>query len=159
MENRRTWAIGFLAVGGAVGSLAIGIPAILAAFSASIQGRQKHAWRRAGIVDDFKIGKIITADVSTGRGDWSTTLGRLTVFVWRQTDEQFVVFSRSCTDLSCPVTFDPGSECFFCPCHGGIFTKNGTPLAGPPKRPLYRYTTRIRDGNLEIDLHSLPPAY
>lgn len=159
MESRRTWAIRILAFGGTVGSFAIGIPAILAAFSASIQGRQKHAWRTVGIADAFKLGQITPAEVLTERGDWSKTLDRLTVFVWRQTDERFVVFSRSCTDLSCPVTFDPGSECFFCPCHGGIFAKNGTPLAGPPKRPLYRYATRIREGELEIDLHSLPPAY
>lgn len=159
MLDRRTYAIRVLAFGGTVGSFVIGIPALLAAFSARIRGRQKHAWRSAGIASDFKLGEITPAEVSTDRGDWSKTLDRLTVFVWRQTDDRFVVFSRSCTDLSCPVTFDPGSECFFCPCHGGIFAKNGTPLAGPPKRPLYRYETRIREGNLEVDLHSLPPAY
>jgi len=159
MDNRRNWAIRVLALSGAVVSFAIGIPALLAAFSASIQGRKKHAWRTVGVADDFKHGQITPAEVSTDRADWSKTLDRLTVFVWRQTDSRFVVFSRSCTDLSCPITFDPGSECFFCPCHGGIFAKNGTPLAGPPKRPLYRYATKLRDGKLEIDLHSLPPAY
>ncbi len=159
MENRRTWAIRILALGGAVGSFVIGVPALLAALSASIQGRQKHAWRTAGIANDFKLGQITPTEVATDRGDWSKTLDRITVFVWRQADQRFVVFSRSCTDLSCPITFDHGSECFFCPCHGGIFAKNGVPLAGPPKRPLYRYANRIHDGNLEIDLHSLHPAH
>lgn len=159
MDNRRTWAIRLLAAGGAIGSFAIGIPALLAAFSSSIKGRKKTAWRSAGNVNDYEIGKISSVEVLTQRGDWSDTLDRLTVFVWRQTNKQFVVFSRSCTDLSCPVTFDAGSECFFCPCHGGIFAKNGTPLAGPPKRALYRYATRIREEVLEIDLHSLPPSY
>ena len=30
-------------------------------------------------------------------------------------------------------------------------------MAGPPKEPLYRYATRIRDNILEIDLNSIPP--
>ena len=68
-----------------------------------------------------------------------------------------VVFSRVCTDVGCPVTYDRGSACFLGPCHGGIFTQDGTPIHGPPPRPLYRYAARVRDGVLEIDLNSLPP--
>jgi menaquinol-cytochrome c reductase iron-sulfur subunit len=68
-----------------------------------------------------------------------------------------VVFSRNCTDASCPVVFDAGSDCFLCPCHGGVFSKDGTPLHGPPPRPLWRYAARVRAGVLEIDLNSLPP--
>jgi menaquinol-cytochrome c reductase iron-sulfur subunit len=52
--------------------------------------------------------------------------------------------------------YDRGSACFFCPCHGGIFRQNGERLAGPPKRPMYRYAHRLRDGIVEIDLQSVP---
>jgi menaquinol-cytochrome c reductase iron-sulfur subunit len=159
MLDRRTCATGLLALGGTIASCAVGIPAILAAFSASMKGRRGGAWRSAGQIDDFEHGKIVATAIATERGDWSANLAQQTVYVWRQAEKEFVVYSRSCTDLSCPVTFDPGSECFFCPCHGGIFAKNGKPLAGPPKLPLYRYANRIRNGNLEIDLYSLPPAY
>jgi len=146
-----------LAIGGAVGSAALGIPAILFAFSPSLKGRPSPAWRTAGRIDEFPLGKITPVVIQVHRDDWSRTLQQKTVYVWRKDERQMVVYSRSCTDLSCPLTFDPGSECFFCPCHGGIFSKNGVPMAGPPKRPLYRYANRSRDGVLEIDLHSLPP--
>jgi menaquinol-cytochrome c reductase iron-sulfur subunit len=79
------------------------------------------------------------------------------VFVWRETADRLVVYSRNCTDLSCPVTWDEGSGWFYCPCHGGIFNQQGEPVAGPPNRPLYRYATRVREGVVEIDLKSLPP--
>jgi menaquinol-cytochrome c reductase iron-sulfur subunit len=91
------------------------------------------------------------------RGDWARSLGEKGVFVWRASEEEVVVFSRNCTDLSCPVTWDPGSNWFYCPCHGGIFAQDGTNVAGPPTRPLYRYANRVQNGVLEIDLLSLPP--
>jgi hypothetical protein len=69
-------------------------------------------------------------------------LSRQGVYVWRPTDEEVVVFSRSCTDLGCPVIWDGGSQCFFCPCHGGIFARDGRRMAGPPDRELYRYANR-----------------
>jgi menaquinol-cytochrome c reductase iron-sulfur subunit len=95
--------------------------------------------------------------VEVPREDWAATLRERGVYVWRRSEQEVVVFARNCTDLSCPVTWDPGSQWFFCPCHGGIFSKDGERMAGPPKRPLYRYTNRIRDGVVEIDLRSLPP--
>ena len=107
-------------------------------------------------LDDFPVGAMTRAEVDVPRPDSSRALREKGVYVWRVSGEAIVVFSRNCTDLSCPVTYDPGSECFFCPCHGGIFAKDGERLAGPPNRPLYRYATRIEQGVLEIDLNSVP---
>jgi len=157
MIERRIWMASLLGIGGAMGSAALGIPAIIAALTPSLKGRAAPAWRTAGKIDDFPLGKITPVEIEVRRDDWSRSLQQKTVYVWRKDESQWVVYSRSCTDLSCPLTFDPGSECFFCPCHGGIFAKNGDPMAGPPKKPLYRYANRSRAGVLEIDLHSLPP--
>ncbi|WP_164102419.1 QcrA and Rieske domain-containing protein [Candidatus Laterigemmans baculatus] len=97
-----------------------------------------------------------TAERATAKGASGAAVAQ-SVYVWRRSAEEVVVFSRSCTDLGCPVTWDPGSHCFLCPCHGGIFAKDGERMAGPPDRPLYRYANRVRDGRLEIDLSSVPP--
>jgi menaquinol-cytochrome c reductase iron-sulfur subunit len=110
-------------------------------------------------LEDFRLHAVEQATVEVQRGDWSETLPRKAVYVWRKEEGRAVVYSRNCTDLSCPVHFDSGSERFFCPCHGGIFAKDGTPLAGPPRLPLYRYRTRVRGGELEIDLRSLPAMH
>lgn len=133
------------------------MPALLGVLSPSIHRRKGPRWQTVGELDEFTVGEMAKAVVKITRSDWADSLREKGIFVWRETAERVVVFSRSCTDLSCPVTWDPGSEWFFCPCHGGIFSKDGVPRAGPPKEPLHRYETRLRGRSLEIDLNSVPP--
>jgi menaquinol-cytochrome c reductase iron-sulfur subunit len=156
MHRRKLLTVA-MGVGGAILSGIVAIPTLIAALSPAWTRRSGEAWRTAGRLEDFPVDQVVLAPVSVERGDWSRSLEVKAVYVWRKSSNEVVVFSRSCTDLSCPVNFDSGSECFFCPCHGGIFAKDGTPMAGPPKVPLYRYRNRVRDGELEIDLYSLPP--
>jgi menaquinol-cytochrome c reductase iron-sulfur subunit len=155
--NRRRLLSALMNGGGAILAGILGIPALLAALTPALRGGRDGRWRRVGRLEDFPVNEVRQANVRVGRDDWSRTLSEKGVYVWRIKEDDVIVYSRNCTDLSCPVNFDPGSECFFCPCHGGIFAKDGTPLAGPPQVPLYRYEHRLRDGLLEIDLGSLPP--
>ena len=37
-----------------------------------------------------------------------------------------------------------------CPCHGGVYYKDGTVAAGPPPRPLTKYPVRVNGGRVEI---------
>lgn len=156
MNSRRnvlTSAIGIL--GGAISAFLV-VPSFLSAISPLRYRSGTSRWRSAGPLDSFTVGRIQLVTVDIGREDWSRSLNAKAVFVYRRTNDDFVVYSRSCTDLSCPLVFDAGSECFFCPCHGAIFGKEGQPMKGPPLDPLFRYKTRVREGELEIDLNSLP---
>lgn len=56
-----------------------------------------------------------------------------------KTNEGFVAFSRKCTDLGCLVSWDSNRERFVCPCHQGVYDKNGKNISGPPPRPLDRF--------------------
>ena len=133
------------------------LPTVLSVLNPLRSRSRANGWRGAGRLEEFEVGRIQAAVVAIQRQDWSRSLESRTVYVYRRSLEEVVVYSRSCTDLSCPLVFDSGSECFFCPCHGAIFGKEGTPMKGPPTDPLFRYETRVRDGELEIDLNSLPP--
>jgi menaquinol-cytochrome c reductase iron-sulfur subunit len=149
-----------LAIGGiaaATGGM-VGVPAFVTAFSPLWKHEpETEAWQSLGPLQNYPPGEMTETVVEIPRKDWSDALGEEVVYAWRPSEEEVIVFSRSCTDLGCPLNWDPGSECFFCPCHGGIFAKNGERMAGPPKRPMYRYATRIREGELEIDVRSVPP--
>jgi menaquinol-cytochrome c reductase iron-sulfur subunit len=77
---------------------------------------------------------------------------------WLRRDDEtgFTAFAVNCTHLGCPVRWIQGAELFLCPCHGGVFTRNGTVAAGPPPRPLTRYPVRIRNGQVEIQTTPTP---
>lgn len=136
----------------------VAVPAAATLLSPVLDRHRRDVWRPLGSVEGFPPGTTRKALVEVPRDDWARALGVQAVYVWHSEPGDLVVFSRKCTDLGCPIVWDSGSEWFFCPCHGGIFDQSGQPQAGPPQRPLYRYAHRIRDGVLEIDLTSAPPA-
>jgi len=143
-------------IGGATATAVVAGPALLTTLSPVI-GHREPRWASVGQIDEFPLGQVRHAIVEVPREDRARSLRHRGVFVLRTAEGELTVFSRTCTDLGCPVTWDPGSGWFFCPCHGGIFDRDGAPRAGPPKRPLYRYATRTENGVLWIDLNSLPP--
>lgn len=59
-------------------------------------------------------------------------------------------FSRKCTDLGCLVSWDSSREQFICPCHNGVYDRNGKNIAGPPPRPLDRYEVVKKGENIYV---------
>ena len=146
------------ALGAGLGATLL-IPSTIAALGQGVWRRPGPAWRSVGRLEDFPLGEVRPARVDIPhKEDWMDEPAQRTVYVWRPGEGDVVVFSRNCTDLNCPLHFDAASQLFFCPCHGGIFRKNGDVAAGPPHRPMWRYAVRIRDGVIEIDKMSLPAA-
>jgi menaquinol-cytochrome c reductase iron-sulfur subunit len=155
--QRRT-VFGFLVAGGAaLVSGVIGVPALVMGLAPAWRGREEN-WQRVGDAGQYALKSVTAGVVAANPRRWPRRYGDQAIYVWRKSAEEFVVFSRSCTDLGCPVEYDRGSACFFCPCHGGIFNREGERLAGPPRAPLYRYRHRVRDGVLEVDLSSIPAS-
>ncbi len=155
--NRRTVS-GLLVVGcSALVVGVVGIPVLISGISPAMRSRQQ-SWRPVGDLSSFPTGKVSRGIISADQDAWPRTFGEQTVFVWRRSEADLVVFSRSCTDLGCPLEYEPGSGCFLCPCHGGIFAPDGRRLAGPASSPMHRYAHRIREEVLEIDVASIPPA-
>ena len=53
----------------------------------------------------------------------------------------FVAYSQKCTHLSCAVFYSSAANRLECPCHNGAFSiQDGSPVQGPPRRPLPRIT-------------------
>lgn len=157
MDRRETLirlvqGLGIVAIG------VVAVPAGINALSPVLRRRGREVWRPLAPAASFPPGTTHRTLVSLEREDWARRLNVQAVYVWHSEEEGLVVFSRRCTDLGCPIVWDSGSTWFFCPCHGGIFSQDGEPQAGPPPRPLYRYRQRVVDGILEIDLASAPAA-
>ncbi len=71
-----------------------------------------------------------------------------------QTDQGVAAFSRRCTDLGCLVSWNRERQQFLCPCHRGVYDKNGTNIAGPPPRPLDRFEVGKRGEQLYVNVRS-----
>jgi menaquinol-cytochrome c reductase iron-sulfur subunit len=155
MDRRQalTWFV--RGIGLLTGAVVVG-PAVALLVSPGLGGRRGASWAPVGPIDRFPPGQTLPAVVILPEAYRSRSAGEVGVYVSRKEDGELVVYSRSCTDVGCPVTWDGGSGWFYCPCHGGIFDGEGTPVAGPPPRPLHRYENRVRAGVLEVDLRSVP---
>jgi nitrite reductase/ring-hydroxylating ferredoxin subunit len=74
-------------------------------------------------------------------------------------EQSYAAFSRQCTHLSCAVVAEPDRRRFYCPCHEGAFDiASGSPIAGPPRRPLARITLEFRQGAIyatDVELRML----
>jgi len=86
---------------------------------------------------------------------WDGVSSHRSAWVRRQKDEHFTAFAINCTHLGCPVRWESKAELFMCPCHGGVYYKNGDVAGGPPPRPLHTYPVRIVNNHVQIQVGSV----
>jgi menaquinol-cytochrome c reductase iron-sulfur subunit len=147
-----------VAVGGIAGlaGLALAIPGV-GFFIGPFLKKRHQDWKPVGKVDDFKIGS--TTEVSFEDPSplpWAGVVAKTGAWLRRNPDGTFTAFSVNCTHLGCPVSWEQSAELFMCPCHGGVYTKNGSVAGGPPPRPLTQYQVRKNGDAVEILTAELP---
>ena len=82
------------------------------------------------------------------KGKTGGTLGESDV---EELGKKLNVMSNACVHLGCPVRWIADRGQVLCPCHGGIYSINGTHIGGPPPHGLWRYRFQIReDGSVRI---------
>ena len=68
-------------------------------------------------------------------------------------------FSAVCTHLGCIIQWQPTEHhALYCACHGGMFTREGKVVGGPPPRPLPSYPVEVRDGQVFVKMKVRPPV-
>ncbi|MCC7291996.1 MAG: Rieske 2Fe-2S domain-containing protein [Phycisphaerales bacterium] len=81
-----------------------------------------------GTLNDIPVGRSLTVHDPQGH----------TIAIARTSESAenpaagFKALSSRCPHLGCNVHWESGSQQFVCPCHNGIFDKNGVALSGPP---------------------------
>ncbi len=74
-------------------------------------------------------------------------------------DGELHAFSAVCTHLGCIVKWQPTEHhAIYCECHGGMFTREGDVVGGPPPRPLPRYPVEVREGQVFVKMTVRPPV-
>lgn len=139
-------SIGLSAAAGA----AILVPS--AGFSLAPLFRQgPSVWRPVGKASEFKLGETVAVVFQDASPlPWAGVTANTAAWLRREKENEFIAFSINCSHLGCPVRWLKEAGLFMCPCHGGVYYKDGTVAAGPPPRPLTRYEVRIREGAVEL---------
>jgi menaquinol-cytochrome c reductase iron-sulfur subunit len=113
--------------------------------------RPPAKWISLGKVGDFTAGKTVDVTINDPSSlPWAGISAKSALWLRKVSDTEFIAFSVNCTHLGCPVRWLPDAELFMCPCHGGVYYKDGTVAAGPPPKPLVRYDVRIESGEVQI---------
>jgi menaquinol-cytochrome c reductase iron-sulfur subunit len=140
----------------ALSAASVAIPVISALLSPLFE-RKKEAWRSIGQIDDFPTGTIkLVSFTNADPKSYAGVTAKSSAWL-RHTDENtFIAFAANCTHLGCPVRWEEHAELFMCPCHGGVYYKDGSVAAGPPPKPLTRYEVRIHKNEVQLKTAPLP---
>lgn len=140
-----TWAIGGLI------SLGMGIPAIAYIIGPALNRSSSQEWIRLGPTSkvELKTPTLFKFTIQRKTG-WIVNEEEVSVYVLTDNGRDFIAMSNICTHLGCRVRWISDREEFFCPCHNGVFDKEGKVVSGPPPRPLDRYEVKVEDDQLLV---------
>ncbi|HET9250731.1 MAG TPA: Rieske (2Fe-2S) protein [Candidatus Eisenbacteria bacterium] len=63
---------------------------------------------------------------------------------------EYRAFSATCTHLECTVQMEKASHRIWCACHNGYYDLEGRNVAGPPPRPLTRFTVHVEGEDIYV---------
>ena len=155
--TRRRLVGGSVQLFGGLATAAFVLPAL--GFAAGpIFDKREQPWNEVGpladIPDDTYVPRVIKVEADIGE------IGNTTVYLRRYNPEfdpeprdrynEVIALSTRCMHLGCPVRFVQASSRFICPCHGGVYGFRGEVDGGPPVRPLDRFYTEVRNGQVFV---------
>lgn len=141
---------------GGMAATAVAIP-VIGALLAPLLQKKRWAWRTVGAIDDFKVGSTsLVKFINTDPVPYAGVTAKTAAWLRRDAENDFIAFSANCTHLGCPIRWEAEAQLFMCPCHGGVYYKDGSVAAGPPPKELTKYAVRIYNGKVQIKTAPLP---
>jgi menaquinol-cytochrome c reductase iron-sulfur subunit len=94
---------------------------------------------------DFKVHQVDA---------WYESDVPVSAWVYKDEKGEIIALSPICKHLGCTVDWNTDKanpNRFFCPCHYGLYEKDGTNVPGtPPMKPLDRFEYKVKDGWLYL---------
>jgi menaquinol-cytochrome c reductase iron-sulfur subunit len=131
-------------------AMAYAIPGVAYILGPSLR-REIERWLPLGSTSKIPRGvpTLFKTKVERSTG-WITITEVLSLYVLTYNGLDFTVMPNICTHLGCRVRWVADHQRFFCPCHEGVFDKEGNVVSGPPPRPLDRYPVRTEGDQLLV---------
>ncbi len=135
---------------GAVAAAAAGVP-LIGLLISPMKRKYPPLWQDVGPLGRFQVGETVQVNLLTSNPlPWDGPAQRVAAWLRRNNETDFTVYSSECTHLGCPVRWIASAELFMCPCHGGVYFKDGDVAAGPPPKPLQQFAARVIDGQVQV---------
>jgi menaquinol-cytochrome c reductase iron-sulfur subunit len=152
MTRRTVFSVLVQALGGTAVA-AVTLPAV-GFVLAPIFDEEEGSWQAIGKPSDFSAATyrpvVFTIVEEVGASGKSTAYVRRGSEDLDEDPNSFIAVSNRCAHAGCPTRFVEAAGNFICPCHGGVYGFRGEVIGGPPVRPLDRFQTRVRDGQVEL---------
>ena len=154
--DRRKFLVRLSLLAGAIPAAVISVPLFSALLGPLLQ-RQKQEWRKVADLSDLAVGetKLITY-VNADPLPWAGVTAKSAAWLRRESESKLVAFSAHCSHLGCPVRWEQNAQLFMCPCHGGVYYRDGSVAAGPPPKGLTQIEVRINKADVEIRTAPVP---
>ncbi len=129
---------------------AVVLPAAAFVAAPLLQDKPQSRWVPLLDFSDLEDGETrpVTYQLEVPDG-YTESERKYTVLISRRGDK-VIAFDPTCPHLGCHVEYKDSKQQFVCPCHGGIFDKDGNVISGPPPQGLSRIATRIEAGKVDI---------
>lgn len=154
ISRRQFLTYTLMGTGGFMASMLI-IPPLRATLDSVLQKKQEEPMVAVADVSEItdepkRFTFTLTIDDAWVKNQKTT----FTAWVFKSENGDIMALSPICTHLGCTVDWNSNPkypEEFFCPCHGGRYSKDGVNIPGtPPSSPLAAYAYEVKDGKLYL---------
>jgi Rieske Fe-S protein len=149
-SNRRNTLAKLVTAGmGLIGAALAGLVGAAATPRVVDRGRK---WRKAASMFDLPQDTPFAAVLADRHADGWYETRKETVVYLDKVGADYRALSATCTHLGCRVSWNTQTKHFHCPCHGGVYDRDGRVIAGPPPAPLTRVNVRLNSQTSEIEV-------
>ena len=138
---------------GAGTALLIGAP-IVGSVLSPVFAKRRTPWVLVADIGQVPVGVptayVVNLPINEG---WAVPPVPRTVYVVKLNllgQVEMLTLSNVCTHMQCDVHWDINLKAFLCPCHGGLYSIDGTNVGGPPPWPLFRYQHKLVGNTLYV---------
>ena len=147
--SRRLFSIGILATAGA-SIIGFGTAAVRFFIGDSFKAKKQN-WIKLNEVSNLTTNEVHKVVIDfRGKDAWRRVEESKTVYVLSKDGQNYTVLDATCTHLGCLVRWKEDNQHFSCPCHKGIFSKEGLVISGAPTRPLQQLEIKIENDSLFV---------
>jgi Rieske Fe-S protein len=150
--NRRSFLGTLLALGSFFVGTLLAVPLIRFALFPLLRRTTELEASPVGPLSEFSsltepVAKIIQIEQVDG---WRKAVSDKTVYVTKDKSGRLSVLSSICPHLGCTVPWVATKSEFICPCHGAVYTSDGSRISGPSLRGMDTLDTTVQDGQLLV---------